>query len=77
MPRKAQHVVPNREGGWSVRKAGAVKATKIFDSQHEAVEYARELARNQSSELYIHAKDGSIRGRDSYSGDSFPPSNKR
>ena len=75
MSKNAQHVVPNKEGGWSVRKAGAVRATKTFDSQRKAVEYARELARKQSSELYIHGKDGSIRGRDSYSGDPFPPRN--
>ena len=73
---KGQHVVPNREGGWSVRKTGANRVTKNFDTQRDAVEYARSLARKQSSELYIHGKDGTIRGRDSYSSDTMPPRDK-
>lgn len=76
MSKNAQHVVPNREGRWSVRKVGAAKATKIFDSQREAVEFARDLARKQNSDLYIHRKDGSIQDRDSFSGNRLSPKDK-
>lgn len=72
MSRKAQHVVP-RDGKWAVRKSGAVRVTKHYDTQREAIEAARETARRQGTELYIHGKDGRIRERDSYGEDPFPP----
>ena len=72
MPRKGQHVVP-RDGKWAVRRAGADRATRRFDTQNEAIKAARDIARRQGTELYIHGKDGRIRKRDSYGKDSFPP----
>ena len=56
-----------------MRKTGADRVTKRFDTQHEAIEAARELARKQKTELYIHGKDGRIRERDSFGDDPFPP----
>ena len=72
MSKKGQHVVPNG-GKWSVRKAGASRATGTYATQHEAIERARQIARNQRTELYIHGRDGRIRARDSYGDDPFPP----
>lgn len=72
MPRKSQHVVP-RDGKWAVRRAGAVRASRKFDTQREAIEAARDIARSQGTELYIHGQDGRIRERNSYGKDSFPP----
>ncbi|MFS2149498.1 MULTISPECIES: DUF2188 domain-containing protein [unclassified Rhizobium] len=72
MSKKGQHVVPNGEK-WSVRKAGASRASGTYDTQREAVDKAREIARNQQTELYIHGRDGRIRERNSYGSDPFPP----
>lgn len=72
MSGRGQHVVL-RDGRWAVRKAGAGRVTRRFDTQREAIDAARELARNQKTELYIHGKDGRIRQRDSYGKDTFPP----
>ena len=72
MPRKSQHVVP-RDGKWAVRRTGAVRASRKFDTQREAIEAARDIARSQGTELYIHGQDGRIRERNSYGKDSFPP----
>jgi hypothetical protein len=72
MSRNSQHVVPNGKE-WSVRKAGAVRASGLFKTQGEAVKKATEIARNLKSELYIHGKDGRIRARNSYGGDPHPP----
>ena len=72
MEKKGQHVVPSN-GKWSVRRAGASKATKSYATQAEAISRAREIARNQGTELYIHGRDGRIRERDSYGSDPFPP----
>jgi len=70
---KNQHVVP-ADGDWAVRGAGNSRATSIHNTQAEAVDAAREIARNQQSELLIHNRKGRIRDRDSYGNDDFPPS---
>ena len=72
MNRKGQHVVP-RDNKWAVRKTGSDRVTRKFDTQREAINVAREFARNQKTELYIHGRDGRIRERDSYGNDQFPP----
>ena len=72
MARKGQHVVP-RDGGWAVRKAGSVKVTKKFKTQKEVIKAARDIAKKQGTELYIHKKNGLIRERDSYGNDPHPP----
>ena len=72
MHRKGQHVVP-RGDRWAVRKSGSDRVTRKFDTQREAIEVAREFARNQGAEVYIHGRDGRIRERNSYANDPFPP----
>lgn len=37
MSKKSQHVVSNQNGGWSVRKTGASRASKVFSTQNENV----------------------------------------
>lgn len=69
---KNQHVVPH-EGRWGVRGAGNDQLTSIHDTQAEAIDRAREIAKNQESELFIHRPDGRIRGRDSQGNDPYPP----
>lgn len=63
MPGKGQHVVPNK-GKWSVRTAGATRASGTFETQREAIASAREKAQRQGGELYIHGRDGRIRERE-------------
>ncbi|HUZ58274.1 MAG TPA: DUF2188 domain-containing protein [Hanamia sp.] len=70
---KNQHVTPHPEGGWQVKGAGNEKATRITDTQKQAIEIAREIAINQESEVVIHRPDGRIRDKDSYGNDPNPP----
>ncbi|MBN6185699.1 DUF2188 domain-containing protein [Aneurinibacillus sp. BA2021] len=70
---KNQHVTPHSGGGFQVKGAGNSKATKIFDTQREAIAYGREIAKNQQSELVIHNLKGRIREKNSYGNDSYPP----
>lgn len=70
---KGLHVVPRADGGWTVRKTGASRASKVFCNQADAETYARDQAKKVSGELYIHRKDGTISGRDSFGKDPFPP----
>ena len=72
MSRKGQHVVPS-EKGWSVKKAGASRASSNHATQQDAINEAMRIARNQRTELYIHGRDGRIRERNSYGNDPHPP----
>jgi hypothetical protein len=69
---KNQHVVPNGEK-WAVKGAGNDKATKIVETQKQAIEIAKEISKNQQSEMFIHGKNGQIRERNTYGNDNFPP----
>lgn len=73
MTKRGQHVVPNPDGGWAVRKAGSSRASGTFKTQDAAISRARSLARTQGTELYVHGRDGKIRSRDSYGNDPHPP----
>lgn len=70
--KRNQHVVPNGQE-WAVRGAGAARATEILPTKAEAVNRAREISRNQGTELFIHGRDGKIQSRDSHGHDPFPP----
>ncbi len=72
MTGKNQHVVPH-QGDWAVKGAGNQRATSVHGTQQQAIDVAREIARNQQSELVIHRPDGRIRDKDSHGNDSFPP----
>jgi hypothetical protein len=72
MAGKNQHVVPHGDE-WAVRGAGNQRVTSLHPTQAAAEERAREIARNQHSELFIHRPNGQIRDRDSYGNDPFPP----
>ncbi|OUN40474.1 hypothetical protein B5G28_01875 [Faecalibacterium sp. An77] len=70
---KNQHVTPHADGGWQVIGAGNSRATVRTNTQAEAIAVAREIARNQGSELVIHGADGRIREKDSHGHDPHPP----
>jgi uncharacterized protein YdaT len=59
---KGQHVVPNK-GNWSVKRAGASRASSTHSTQADAIQAATKIARNQQTEVYVHGRDGRIRER--------------
>jgi Uncharacterized protein conserved in bacteria (DUF2188) len=69
---KNQHVVPHPDG-WGVRGEGNEKVSRVFETQREAIDYGRQQAMNQKSELLVHGRNGEIRERNSYGNDPFPP----
>ena len=75
--KRDQHVVPNPKGGWSVVRSGAVRATRVFDSQKDALGFARKLAKKENVDLYVHRRDGTIEERDSYGQQRFSPPDER
>lgn len=72
MRKKNQHVVPFG-GGWAVKAEGAKKVTIITTKQSDAITVAKDLAKNNESELIVHGRDGRIREKNSYGKDSNPP----
>lgn len=73
---KNQHVIPT-ETGWSVKGENNTRATSTHSTQKEAIDRAREIAKNQKSEVVIHGKDGKIRDKDSYGNDPNPPKDRK
>ena len=50
---------------WAVKGEGNERATKVTDTQKQAINVAKEIAQNQKSELIIQGRDGKIRSKDS------------
>ena len=65
---KDQWVSPRGEQ-WAVHGAGNERDTKLFDTQADAAEYAKQIAIHQKSEVVIQGRDGKIRSKDSYGND--------
>lgn len=68
-----QHVTRRSDGLWQVKGEGNTRATGLFQTQHEAIDRGREIARNYRSELVIHRPNGQIREKDSHGRDPHPP----
>lgn len=73
MTSRNQHVTKRSDGSWQVKGEGASKPYRVTRTQAGAVDIARDVTRNQGSELFIHRPDGRIRARDSHGRDPFPP----
>jgi len=76
MPRKERHVVPNPDGGWDSKKNNAQRSSKHFDRKEDAMNWSREKARQEGSELIPHKKDGRIQNPNSYGNDPCPPKDR-
>jgi len=70
------HVVSRTEGGWAVKKGGAIKASKTFEKKKDAVDWGRTTSKKSKSEFYIHGKDGRIQKKASHCYDPHPPRDK-
>lgn len=77
MSKTTKHVVPNGSGGWAVKNSGALRASKTFDTQQQAISYGKDAARKGGTELYIHGRDGTIKDKRSYGHGPIPPRDKR
>jgi hypothetical protein len=71
--RNVYHVTYNNNQ-WEVNKVGNDKSSRVHDTKKEAVDSAKQLAKNQEpSQIVIHKKDGKIQEERTYSKDPFPP----
>ncbi len=72
MARKNIHIVP-RGTGWAVKREGSDRASKVTETQREAIQSGRQTAKREGAELVIHGENGQIRAKDSYGNDPYPP----
>jgi len=68
MTKRNQHVVPH-PSGWAVKAENTTRPSAVAATQQEAIARAREITRNQGTELFIHGENGRIRERDSHGRD--------
>lgn len=76
MGKKNYHVVP-RGKKWAVKGEGAKRADSVHDTQKDAIERSKELAKKHHGESVIHGPNGQIRDKDSYGPDPCPPPDKK
>lgn len=59
---KVYHIAKRKaDGKWQVKIAGGAKAIKLFNTQLEAIDFAKKLAENQEPKIVIHKEDGTFR----------------
>jgi len=73
---KDVHVVPHGDD-WVARRPNTDRVSEVFDTQQQAIDYAREIAQRDHSELLVHNRQGQIRHRDSFGSDPYPPKDKK
>jgi uncharacterized protein YdaT len=64
-PDATQHVVPHPDG-WAVMRLDAAKPTVVTEVKQDAIDRAREIAKNQKTILVIHGQDGQEQSRHDY-----------
>ena len=60
---RTYHLVKRSDGKWEVKFAGGQKAIKLFNTQKEAVEYSKQMAKNQGGSMLVHNSKGANKGR--------------
>lgn len=76
----SRDVLPNSEGGWDVKKPEAIRASRHYEKQSDAIDSGRRILSNDGGgELRIHGRDGRIRDSDTIrpGHDPNPPKDKR
>ena len=60
---RVYHVAKREDGKWAVKFAGGDKAIKLFDTQKEALEYTKVMAKNQDGKMLVHNSKGANKGK--------------
>lgn len=59
---KVYHITKRMsDGKWQIKFNKGKKAIKLFDTQAQAIDYAKALAQNQEASIMIHKEDGTFR----------------
>src|SRR5829696_7412576 len=74
MAKSVLHVVPHNNQDWAVKREGNERASSTHPTQKDAIEAARELAK-ELDDIVIHRPDGTIRERVTYYGSNGQATN--
>lgn len=58
MAKNTYHVIAKIDGGWGVKREGAGRASRTFDTQKDAIEYGKNISKNNGTNLVIHDRNG-------------------
>ena len=61
------------DGKWETKREGAKRAAVVTDTQAEAWQRNKELAKESGGEAFLIGRDNKIRERNSYGDDPYPP----
>ncbi len=74
MSKRRTYEVNPKGKEWTVKERGAQRAVGTFDNKAEAVERAKEVAKNQAnSQVVVKKQDGTIQTEYTYGNDPYPP----
>lgn len=76
MARQEHHIVPNRNGGWDIKRENAQRISGHYETKTDAEAAGRLMSINAKTELIIHGLDGRIQRTDSHGNDPCPPRDK-
>ena len=58
-PMRDVHVVPHYDG-WAIKRDHGVRVSRLADSQEDAIEFGKRMAKRDKVNLVIHDVDGNI-----------------
>ena len=70
-PKRDVHVVPHYDG-WATKREGGVRVGRLAETQAEAIEIGKRMARRDKVQLVIHSTDSKIQDTYSYGKDPLP-----
>jgi hypothetical protein len=73
--RNVIYVNPNKKkGGWDVKKQGAKRAQKHFETKDPAIQFGKKLAKGSGpGQLKVKKQNGRIQTEHTYGDDPYPP----
>lgn len=75
---KNNYWVSPRDLGWSAKREGATRASGVFDTQEDAVNFAHQImTNNQGGELITQGKHGQIVSKDTINWPDYNPPKDR
>jgi hypothetical protein len=69
----ARFSTTKRNDGWAVKKEGTTRVSSVHSTRSDAWAEARRLARGSGGDAVLKRSDGSIRARNTYGKEPFPP----
>jgi hypothetical protein len=66
-------IVPNKGGGWAVKREKAQRSIKVTPTKAEAEKIGRQVGENSKVDVITQGRDGKIQSHDSHGHDPNPP----